>query len=79
MVSTKARSIASVVLKRTVVLTPSECGAVDGRGRRALAGMHAFRLEHDVKFAVLVLDDVALAYAACDDFDHFVSFHELPE
>jgi len=43
---------------------------VDGCRRRALAGVHAFSLEDDIELAILMLDDIALAGAACDDLDH---------
>ncbi len=43
---------------------------VDGGCRRALAGMHAFGFEDDIKLAVLMFDDIALANAACDNLDH---------
>ena len=46
---------------------------VDLRRRRALAGMEAFCGEHDVKLAVLSLENIALADGTGDDF-HEVSF-----
>jgi elongation factor P--(R)-beta-lysine ligase len=43
---------------------------VDGCRRRALARVHAFGLQDDVELAVFMFDDVALADAAGDDFNH---------
>jgi hypothetical protein len=33
--------------------------------------MHALGFEDDIKLAVLMFDDVALANAACDNLNHF--------
>ena len=44
---------------------------VDGGGGCSLAGVHAFGFQHDIELAIFMFNDVALANAACNNFNHW--------